>query len=161
MDLFFSRDWAEGAGPTVELPSPLFAASPKAAVVFPTVAAGAVVVEEGAGVEVPVVFVKSEDAGAFVDAVAALADVLPPPRLGNVDEPDVVVVVVPAPAVVVEAADAEVLEVGIDPPSLGKLSPLELPLPAVVDPVFAGANMLFGASVVARAGLLSFNDEPI
>jgi len=40
MDLFLRRDWADGAGPAVELASPLLAASPEAAGVAPSVGVG-------------------------------------------------------------------------------------------------------------------------
>jgi hypothetical protein len=102
----------------------------------------------------PAGLLNSEDAGAAVDAVVELADVLPPPSLGNIERPEVEVVVFPAPAVVVDAVDVAVVDAGVLPPSVGKLNP-ELPPPGALDPVFAGANMLLGASVDEAAGLLS------
>lgn len=65
MDLFFRRDWADGAGPAVELANPLLAASPVFPVVVPVAAAG-VVDAAGAAVE--------------VDAGAEDAALLAPPK---------------------------------------------------------------------------------
>lgn len=132
------------------------AASPDVAVVFPAAAAGAVVVDVAGWVVVPAGLLKSEDAGALVDVVAALAGVLRPLRFENIDGPEVEAVVVPALAAVVEVPDAGVAEAGVAPPSLGKLNPPELPPPAALDPVFADENLLLGASVAAGAGLLPF-----
>jgi hypothetical protein len=161
MDLFFSRDCAEGGGPTVELPSPLLDAS-DVAVLFAAAAVGATFEEaDGWAVEVegwvvvPVGLLKSEGAGTFVDAGVELAGVLPPPKLGNIDEPVLKVAEVPAPAVEVGAEDAAVVEEDVAPPRLGMLNPPELPPPRALDPVFADANKPFGASVAAGTVLLS------
>lgn len=100
----------------------------------------------------PAGLLNNEDAGAAVDAGAELAGVLPPPRLENNDGPEVAVVVVPAPAVVIEAEEVAVVEAGAFPPSLGKPNPPEAKPPEAFDPVVAEANMLLGASVVEAAG---------
>ena len=152
MDLFFSRDCAEGGGPTVELPRPLLAASPEAAVVEPAVGAGAVVVAPDGWLVPPVGLLNSVDAGGPPDAGAELAGLLPPPRL-NSDVPVVEVVVAPAPAVVVGAAEAAFVDAAVAPPAVGKLNPPELPAPEAFGPVFADENMLLGASVLEAGGL--------
>jgi hypothetical protein len=144
MDLFFKRDWVEGAGPAVEAARPLFAASfdvepiPPSVLVVPApdVAAGAVVVVDiDAGVEVApglLPRLKGDGAGAPVDAGPELAGV--PPKLGN--GRGAAVPLEAAGAVVVAAPDNAGVEAGVDPPSLGKLNPPVLapvPDPAVLN----------------------------
>jgi len=102
----------------------------------------------------PAGLLNSEDVCALVDAGPELAGVLPPPRVENIDGPEVEVVEVPAPAaVVVVAAGVAVVAAGVPPPSVGKPNAPELPPPGVFDPVFAGANMPLEASVAEAAGL--------
>ena len=131
MDLFFSRDCADGAGPAVEAASPpCVALFPEVPLAAPRVVdAGCVVVfDDEAGASVP--------AGLLNRLGVVLAEVvapevagaeLPPPRLGNSDAPDDAVVVgAPLVAVVVAPVVAAVLAAG-----LPKLRPLPVEAPVV------------------------------
>lgn len=87
------RDWADGAGPAVELANPVLAASPDVAVV---VAGAAVDVEAGAAVV--------DAAAPVVAPVVADVDGLP---LGNREKPPEAVAVLAAGAAPDEAAAPE------------------------------------------------------
>lgn len=117
------------------------------------VAAAVAAVDAGGWEVAPEGLLNSEDVGAPVDAAAELAGVLPPPRVGNGDGPEVAVVVAVPPAAVFEAAEVAAVEAGVFPPSLGKLKPAELPPPAALDVVFADENRPLGASEADAADL--------
>lgn len=139
IDLFFRRDCADGAGPVVELPSPILVASPEVAAVVPAAAVGAGADAVGC---------------ALVDAGVELVVLLLLPRVGKNEEPEVAVdVLVPLGAVVEAAVVGAVEEAGVFPPSLGKLKPVELPPVAALDDVGAEENRFLGASELAAAGL--------
>lgn len=157
MDLFFKRDCADGAGPAVELASPVLEASPAdAAVGPPALTAGAA--DEDAWAVVPAGLVpprpNSDGAAVLVDAAPVDAGALPPAGFEKNDGPDVeVAAVFPVAAEAVEAPGVADVDVGALPPSLGKLNPVEAP-PAPVDPAFAAVNKLVaGAPVDAAADL--------
>jgi hypothetical protein len=127
MDLFFSRDCADGAGPAVDAASPLWPA------LFPLVAPGAgvgceVVLDDAAGASLPAGLLNRLEVAPDVVVVAApeAPDVVfpppnPLPRLGNKDVfDDAVVVGAPLVAVVVAPVVAAVLAGAA---GLGKLKP--------------------------------------
>lgn len=114
IDLFFSRDCADGAGPAVEAASPLWAALlPVVPAVAPKVGVDwASVLGLDAAASLPAGLLNKLGAVAEVDAAPEVAGAaeLPPPRLGNRELPDDAVVVgAPAVAVVVAAVLAAVL----------------------------------------------------
>lgn len=120
--------------------------------VVPVVAVGAGA--DAAGCDVaPEVLLKSEDPGAL-DAAVELVVVLPPPRAGKSEEPEVAVVVPVPLAAVVEAVVGAADEAGVFPPSLGKPKLVEFPPVVVLDDVAADENKPLGASEPVAAGLL-------
>lgn len=158
--MFFRRDWADGAGPAVEAASPLFAASPP--VVGPSVgAAWDAGAEDVGGAAVDAGLLNSE--GPVPELVAAPevggAEV-PPPRLGNDDDPD------PDPppragnrdepdAVVVAPPPLVALVAGVDglPQLKVVLPPVEVPVfVPVLDPAPA-KRPLDGAAETAGAAM--------
>lgn len=151
MDLFFSRDCADGAGPAVEAASPLWAALP------PAVPLAAPKVEAGcdsalgfdAGASLPEGLLNR--LGVVVEVVAAPeaagAAELPPPKLGNSDVPDDAV---EAGAVVVAVVAAPVVA-GVLVAAAGLPNPKPLPVEAGVE-VPAVENRL--VAVPAEAAVL-------
>jgi hypothetical protein len=158
MLLFFKRDCADGAGPAVELPSvAVFAAS---LVVPPGVGAGWLVDVDVEGCSAVVAGFapppKLKRLGVLLVAVPApevAGAELPPPIVGNSDEPEAVAVVAPVPAVVVVAPLVAGVLPGAEAAGLPMLNRELLPVDApVLDP--APANMLEeGAADDVAAGV--------
>tara|TARA_R110002003_G_scaffold279_22_gene18185 strand:+ start:17418 stop:18020 length:603 start_codon:yes stop_codon:yes gene_type:complete len=146
MLLFFRRDWAEGAGPAVELASPpVFAAS---LVAPPSVGAGWVVEVDVDGCPAVVEGFapppRLKRLGALLAAVVApdaAGAELPPPMPEKRDGAGAVVVVVPFPAVVAVAPLVAAVLPGVEAAGLPMLNNV-LPPAVVLVPDPAAENKL-------------------